>query len=45
MQMVKGNCERPGMGRGMGDSGSGKAKDRRDGKMAMKINGNLQRKE
>ena len=30
------------MGRALGDAGSGVEKDRRDGQMTMRINGNLQ---
>jgi hypothetical protein len=38
----EGKWEGEGMGKGMGCSGSCVGKDRRDGKMAMKMNGNLQ---
>ena len=39
--MEGGNWVKEEMRRGMGSSGSGVGKDRRDGQMARKINGNL----
>jgi hypothetical protein len=40
--MEGGNLEGGGMGNGMGNSGSGVGKNKRDGYMAIKMNGNLQ---